>query len=80
MELTVLVFLPAVVAATILLLPEEQEQNAKWLALAGSVATLALSLWLFIDFETGQRASIRRARDLVDASSFQLEITWASMG
>jgi NADH-quinone oxidoreductase subunit M len=54
LELTVLVFLPAVVAAIILLLPQSMEQQAKWVALAGSLATLAVSLYLFAEFDTSR--------------------------
>ena len=51
MELTILIALPAVAAAVILLLPQSYEQNAKWVALAASVAILALSIQLFFGFD-----------------------------
>jgi NADH-quinone oxidoreductase subunit M len=50
-ELSILVFLPAVAAGVILLLPERYEQNAKWVALAASAAILALSIQVFFSFE-----------------------------
>ncbi len=50
-ELTVLVFLPAVAAAVILLLPRSYEEYAKWVALAASVAILAISIGMFFSFE-----------------------------
>jgi NADH-quinone oxidoreductase subunit M len=50
-ELTVLVFLPAVVAAVILLLPKQYEQHAKWVALGAAVAILALSIQMFFAFD-----------------------------
>ena len=51
MELTILVFLPAVAAAVILLLPKSMEQNAKWIALATAAAMLALSIQMFFAFD-----------------------------
>src|SRR5690606_28342516 len=50
-ELTILVFLPAVAAAFILLLPRSSEQYARWVALAASVAILAISVGMFFSFE-----------------------------
>src|SRR5207253_269522 len=54
-ELTVLVFLPAMAAALILLLPRRAEQYAKWVALGASLLTLAISIYLFFDFNNGQK-------------------------
>ena len=51
MELTILVFLPAVAAPVILLLPQSMEHNAKWVALAASLAILALSVQMFFAFD-----------------------------
>jgi len=74
MELTVLVFLPAVAAVFILLLPQQYEQHAKWLALAGSVAALALSIWMFFDFSIHQAGfQYVVQRDWVDIGSFHLQ-------
>ncbi|MEO8538470.1 MAG: NADH-quinone oxidoreductase subunit M [bacterium] len=50
-ELTVLVFLPIAAAVLILLLPKSYEQQSKWIALAASVAILALSVQMFFGFE-----------------------------
>ena len=50
MALTVLLFLPVIAAGFIAVLPEKYEQHAKYVALVGSVAALALSLVLFFDF------------------------------
>lgn len=74
MELTVLVFLPAVAAAVILLLPERYEQHAKWVALLGAVLALALSLWLFFDFDI-HRGGFQYVvqRDWVDVGAFHLQ-------
>ncbi|MEX1104210.1 MAG: proton-conducting transporter membrane subunit, partial [Dehalococcoidia bacterium] len=74
MELTVLVFLPAVAAAVILLLPKSMEQQAKWVALAGSLATLAVSLYLFAEFDTdheGFQFVVRK--EWVDAGGLELQ-------
>ena len=53
MELTVLVFLPAAAGLLVLLLPRRYEGYAKYLALLGSAAALALSIYLFVDFDSG---------------------------
>ena len=74
MELTVLVFLPAAAALLCLLFPQRLEQQAKYVALAGSVAALALSLWLFFDFDKdlgGFQYVVRE--EWVDIGSFQVE-------
>jgi NADH-quinone oxidoreductase subunit M len=74
MELTVLVFLPAVAAAVIMLLPQSMEQQAKWVALVGSLATLGVSLYLFAEFETGQDGFQFVVREeWVDVGSLQLQ-------
>ncbi len=74
MELTVLVFLPAVAAAAILLLPQSMEQQAKWVALLGSLATLAVSLYLFAEFETGQEGfQFVVQEEWVDVGNLQLQ-------
>ena len=51
MELSILVFLPAVAAGVILLLPQRLEQNAKWVALGASLAILGLSVQMFFAFD-----------------------------
>ena len=74
MELTVLVFLPAVTAAIILLMPQSMEQQAKWVALAGSLAALAVSLYLFAEFDTGQEGfQFVVRKDWVDAAGLDLQ-------
>ncbi|GAB4328477.1 MAG: NADH-quinone oxidoreductase subunit M [Dehalococcoidia bacterium] len=74
MELTILVFLPAAAAVLCLLLPQRAEQQAKYVALAGSLAALALSLWLFFDFDKdlgGFQYVVRE--EWIDIGSFQVE-------
>jgi NADH-quinone oxidoreductase subunit M len=74
MELTVLVFLPAATAAVILLLPASQERSARWVALLGSLAALALSLFLFFDFEIGKQGfQFETTRDWVSVGAFNLQ-------
>lgn len=51
MELSLLVFLPAVAAGVILLLPRRLEQHSRWVALGASVAMLALSIQMFFAFD-----------------------------
>jgi NADH-quinone oxidoreductase subunit M len=73
-ELTVLVFLPAAAAALVLLLPQRLESLAKYIALSASIAALALSVYLFFDFDTGQGGFQYVVRkDWVDVGSFNLQ-------
>ena len=51
MDLTIVTFLPVVAAAIIMLLPQQQEQNAKYVALLFAVGGLRYSLFLFADFD-----------------------------
>lgn len=53
MELSLILFLPAVAGVVALLLPQAQEHQAKWVALIGSAAAFAISLVLFFQFDTG---------------------------
>ena len=74
MELTVLVFLPAVAAVLILLLPERSESFAKWIALAASVAALVLSIYLFFNFNLHQHGFQYVVRkDWIDAGGFNVQ-------
>jgi len=68
-ELTILVFLPAIAAAVVLLLPKAYEQQAKYVALAASLAILALSIQMFFAFD-------------LDASGYQFVVdeTWVDVG
>ncbi len=73
MELTVLLFLPVVGAVAILLLPERLEEQARYVALAVSLAALALSIKLFFDFDTGQSGfQLVTDRKWVDIGQFTL--------
>ncbi len=74
MELTVLVFLPAVAAVAVLLLPQRYEGYAKYVALAAAVAMLAISLQMFFAFDNdkdGFQFVVRR--DWVDVGAFNLQ-------
>ena len=74
MELTVLLFLPTAAAVIIAFLPQSQEQYAKWIALGGSVAALALSLVLFFDFDhNADGFSFVVREEWVDLGSFNLQ-------
>ena len=65
MELTALVFLPAATAVLVGLLPAGQERQARYVALGGALAALALSFWLFVRFDR-------------DAAGFQFveDVSW----
>lgn len=74
MVLTVLVFLPAVAAAIILLLPQRSENMARWIALAASLATLAITIGMFLNFDqdkSGFQYVVRK--EWVDIGSFNLQ-------
>lgn len=74
MELTVLLLIPVGAAVIIALLPQEQEANARWVALAGSLAALALSLFLFFDFDNGKDGFQFVVREKwVDIGQFRLQ-------
>jgi NADH-quinone oxidoreductase subunit M len=51
LELSILVFLPVAAAVVIALIPQRNEDLAKYIALAGSLGAFALSLWLFFEFD-----------------------------
>lgn len=73
MELTLIIFIPAIVAAGILLLPDEMEDYSRWLALGASLIVLVLSAALFVQFENGEPGYQFVVRETwVDVGSFQL--------
>lgn len=74
MELTILVFLPAVAAAVIMLLPRAYEQQARWVALAASLAILALSIQVFFAFDLDADGyQFTEKHEWVDVGRFQLQ-------
>ncbi len=74
MELTFLVFLPLATAVVVLLVPRRHEQNAKWVALAGALATLGLSLVLWARFDNDASGfQFVERHEWVDAGSFNLQ-------
>ena len=74
MELSVLLFLPAAAAVLMILLPKRREQDARYIALAAAVGTLAISLWLFFDFDKGRGGDFQYVidRKWIDIGSFNL--------
>ncbi len=74
MELSIILFLPALAAVLCLLLPQAQEQSAKWIALAASVAAFAVSMVVFVQFDrdlAGYQFTERHT--WVDIGSFNLQ-------
>lgn len=72
--LSVLVFLPAVAGVLCLLLPRSSEQSAKYIALLGSLAALAISLVMFAQFDQDDSAfQFVERTTWVDVASFELE-------
>lgn len=69
MELTLLVFLPAAAAGVILLLPRSMEQHSRWVALATSVAMLAISIQMFFAFDLNK-----------DGYQFVVDKQWVDIG
>jgi NADH-quinone oxidoreductase subunit M len=51
MELSILIFLPAIAAGAILLIPQRFEQQSRWVALAAAFAMFAISVQLFFRFD-----------------------------
>ncbi len=74
MELTAILFLPALAAAVILLLPKESEGSAQYVALAGALASLAASLIVLAGFDVGAEGFQYTVREQwVDTGGFALE-------
>lgn len=51
--LTLILFTPTFVAGVLLLLPRDEDQLIRWVALAGSLIPLALALFLWFTFDSG---------------------------
>ena len=73
MELTVLVFLPAFAGLLALALPADRARHARWVALAGALAALALSLVLFFRFENGGGFQFADRASWIDAGGFEIQ-------
>ncbi|MFQ5381465.1 MAG: NuoM family protein [Dehalococcoidia bacterium] len=72
--LTAILFIPVVAAAMILLLPKEREGSSQYVALAGTLATLAVSLVALAGFDSGAEGfQYTVQKTWVDAGTFQLE-------
>ncbi len=52
--LTLILFLPAAVAVVLLFIPREQKNLIRWVALVGSLLPLALSVYLWFQFNAAQ--------------------------
>ncbi len=72
-ELSILLFLPAVAGVLCGLLPQSQEHYARWIALLGSLAALALSIVLFLQFENDGGFQFVEKREWVDIGAFNLQ-------
>jgi len=73
-ELTILIFLPAFAGVAALLLPARHEGLARWVALAGALAALALSLQMFVSFDNGaQGFQFVERREWVEIGAFNLQ-------
>ena len=73
MELTVLVFLPAFAGLLALALPADRARHARWVALAGALAALALSLALFFRFENGGGFQFADRASWIEAGGFEIQ-------
>lgn len=74
MELTILLFLPAVAGVIAGLLPQSQEQQARWVALLGALAALALSVVLFFQFDNSASGfQFTERHEWVDVGAFNLQ-------
>jgi NADH-quinone oxidoreductase subunit M len=61
--LSLMVFLPVVGAALVMLIPKAEEQWIKITALAASLASAAVGLWILIDFDYGHADKLQYAVD-----------------
>jgi NADH-quinone oxidoreductase subunit M len=74
MELTILVFLPAVAAAIVLLLPQRLESQAKYLALLASLIVFGISVHMFFGLEAHQAGfQFVVRKEWVDIGGFNLQ-------
>lgn len=74
MELSILIFLPAIAAAVVLLLPQRIEQQAKWVALAAAAAMFALSVQMFFAFDPAKPGyQFVERREWVEIGAFNLQ-------
>jgi NADH-quinone oxidoreductase subunit M len=73
-ELTALVFVPSVAAVLVLLLPRAYENLARYVALAGSLVALGISLYMFFGFDVDAQGFQYVVReDWVDIGAFNLQ-------
>ena len=71
--LSVLVFLPAAAGVLCLLLPKSAEQNAKYVALLGSLAALAISIVMFFQFDLHKTGfQFEESQKWIDFAGFEL--------
>lgn len=74
MELSILIFLPAIAAAVVLLLPQRLEKQAKWVALAAAAAMFALSVQMFFAFDPAKPGyQFVERHEWVDIGAFNLQ-------
>ncbi|HEY5476855.1 MAG TPA: NADH-quinone oxidoreductase subunit M [Tepidiformaceae bacterium] len=74
MELSILVFLPAVAAALVLLLPKRYESWSKYVALLAAVVTFAMSVQMFFGLDKSQAGFQYVVREnWVNIGSFNLQ-------
>lgn len=74
MELSIILFLPVLAAVLCLLLPQAQEQQAKWIALAASVAAFAVSMVVFVQFDRDLAGyQFTERHEWVDIGAFNLQ-------
>lgn len=74
MELSIILFLPVLAAVLCLLLPQAQEQQAKWIALAASVAAFAVSMVVFVQFDRDLAGyQFTERHEWVEIGSFNLQ-------
>jgi NADH-quinone oxidoreductase subunit M len=73
-QLSLLIFIPAVAALVVMLLPQRYEQQAKWIALVASLAILGLSIQMFFAFDRDQSGfQFVVRKEWVDVGSFNLQ-------
>jgi len=67
-SLALVTFLPLLGAAVMLVIPKAEEQLHKTVALVSSLATLAVGIWIFANFEYGEKGAAKGFQFLIDKS------------
>ena len=74
--LSIITFSPVIAAVIMMMLPEDRGENAKMLGLAATLVGLALSLYLYIDYNINWVPNIDKTTDWVDTLAYFEYLPW----